>query len=74
MGVSHVPLKDDPRTDTNPLFNDTKFKLGTFSTNLSGGCTISSADGVFDIDWPNTSRLAELADDMNFEALVPVGR
>ncbi|MDB5533646.1 MAG: alkanesulfonate monooxygenase, partial [Hyphomicrobiales bacterium] len=24
-----------------PLFNDRKLKLGTFSTNLSGGCAIS---------------------------------
>ena len=59
---------------TNPLFNDTKLKLGTFSSNLSGGCTISSVDGVFELNWPNTVKLAELAEDMEFEALVPVGR
>ena len=62
------------RRQTNPLFNDHKLKLGTFCTNLSGGCTISTADGVFELDWPNTATLARLADDMEFEALVPVGR
>ena len=65
---------DAARGSTNPLFNDTKLKLGTFSTNLSGGCTISTADGVLKLDWPNTRTLAELAEDMEFEALVPVGR
>ncbi len=66
--------EDAARSTTNPLFNNTKLKLGTFSTNLSGGCTISTADGVLKLDWPNTRTLAELAEDMDFEALVPVGR
>ncbi len=57
-----------------PLFNDRKLKLGTFSTNLSGGCAISKIDGVLKADWPSTLRLAQLADQMDFEALVPVGR
>ena len=38
------------RSLTNPLFNDHKLKLGTFCTNLSGGCTLSTADGVFELD------------------------
>ena len=65
---------DDERRATNPLFNDRKLKLGTFCTNLSGGCTMSEADGMLDCDWPSTARLAQLADEMQFEALVPVGR
>lgn len=64
----------DETRATNPLFNDRKLKLGTFCTNLSGGCTMSEADGMLDCDWPSTTRLAQLADDMEFEALVPVGR
>jgi FMNH2-dependent dimethyl sulfone monooxygenase len=59
---------------TNPLFNGRTFGLGTFCTNLSGGCTISSAQGILEMTWPNTSTLARLADEMEFEALVPVGR
>ncbi len=58
----------------NPLFNDRKLKLGTFSSNLSGGCAISKIDGVLKADWPSTLRLAELSEAMDFEALVPVGR
>ncbi len=66
--------RDDERRATNPLFNDRKLKLGTFCTNLSGGCTMSEAEGMLDCDWPSTTRLAQLADEMEFEALVPVGR
>jgi dimethylsulfone monooxygenase len=62
------------RRATNPLFNDRKLKLGTFCTNLSGGCAITTMPGTLEITWPNTVRLAQLADEMEFEAIVPVGR
>jgi alkanesulfonate monooxygenase SsuD/methylene tetrahydromethanopterin reductase-like flavin-dependent oxidoreductase (luciferase family) len=64
----------DPRAATNPLFNDNRFKLGTFGMNVSNGCAISSADGVFETTWPNVLRLARMADRAGFEALVPVAR
>jgi alkanesulfonate monooxygenase SsuD/methylene tetrahydromethanopterin reductase-like flavin-dependent oxidoreductase (luciferase family) len=59
---------------SNPLYGDRKLKLGTFGTNLDRGCAISTIDGVLEIDWPNTLTLARIADEMEFEALVPVGR
>lgn len=59
---------------TNPLFGPCKLKLGTFCSNTSGGATMSSMEGVFDLSWPNSLRLAELAEEMKFEAIVPVGR
>ena len=65
---------DQLREASNPLFNDRKLKLGTFCTNLSGGCAISSLDGVLEADWPSTLALARMGDEMEFEALVPVGR
>jgi len=65
---------DEQRRATNPLFNSNKLKLGTFCSNLSGGCTMSAADGMLECDWPSTTRLAQLSDEMEFEALVPVGR
>src|ERR1700688_584761 len=64
----------EPRRKTNPLFNARKLKLGTFSSNLSGGCAITTIDGVLKADWQSTLTLARLADEMEFEALVPVGR
>jgi alkanesulfonate monooxygenase SsuD/methylene tetrahydromethanopterin reductase-like flavin-dependent oxidoreductase (luciferase family) len=70
-----------PRTDfqrdrrtTNPAFSTRRLKLGTFQTNLDSGCVMSDLDGRLDITWPNTVALAKLADEMEFEALVPVAR
>jgi dimethylsulfone monooxygenase len=62
------------RSDTNPAFNGRKLKLGTFQTNLDSGCVMSGLDGRLDITWPNTVALAKLADEMEFEAIVPVAR
>jgi alkanesulfonate monooxygenase SsuD/methylene tetrahydromethanopterin reductase-like flavin-dependent oxidoreductase (luciferase family) len=62
------------RRDINPAFSTRRLKLGTFQTNLDSGCVMSDLDGRLEISWPNTVRLAKLADDMEFEALVPVAR
>ena len=62
---------EELRRATNPLFNDRKLKLGTFCTNLNGGCAISTIPETLEITWPNTMRLAQIADMMEFEALVP---
>jgi alkanesulfonate monooxygenase SsuD/methylene tetrahydromethanopterin reductase-like flavin-dependent oxidoreductase (luciferase family) len=62
------------RRETNPAFSSRKLKLGTFQTNLDSGCVMSDLDGRLDITWPNTVALAKLADEMEFEALVPVAR
>ncbi|MGD0418796.1 MAG: LLM class flavin-dependent oxidoreductase [Xanthobacteraceae bacterium] len=65
---------DQLREASNPLFNDRKLKLGTFCSNLSGGATMSSIDGVLQAKWESSLTLARLADEMEFEAIVPVGR
>jgi alkanesulfonate monooxygenase SsuD/methylene tetrahydromethanopterin reductase-like flavin-dependent oxidoreductase (luciferase family) len=65
---------DQLREAKNPLFGPRKLKLGTFSSNLSHGCAISKIDGVLKAEWPSTLALARMADEMEFEALVPVGR
>src|SRR6187551_2720331 len=62
------------RRDTNPALSTRKLKLGTFQTNLDSGCVMSDLDGRLDISWPNTVKLAKLADEMDFELLVPVAR
>jgi hypothetical protein len=45
---------------TNPMFNDRKLKLGTFSTNLGHGCAISTIEGTLKVTWPNTLELGRL--------------
>jgi FMNH2-dependent dimethyl sulfone monooxygenase len=62
------------RLTTNPAFGDRKLKLGTFQTNLDSGCVMSGLEDRLQITWPNTVALAKLADDMEFEAIVPVAR
>jgi alkanesulfonate monooxygenase SsuD/methylene tetrahydromethanopterin reductase-like flavin-dependent oxidoreductase (luciferase family) len=65
---------DQLREASNPLFSGRRLKLGTFCTNLSGGCTMSSIDGVLEADWPQSRALARMGDEMGLEALVPVAR
>ena len=65
---------DQLREASNPLFNDRKLKLGTFCSNLSGGATMSSVDGVLQAHWPSTAAISMMADEMQLEAIVPVGR
>lgn len=62
------------RMSRHPLYNDRALKLGTFSTNLSGGCSMSAIDGVLEATWEQTTALARMGEEMEFEALVPVGR
>ncbi len=62
------------RRETNPALGHRKLKLGTFQTNLDSGCVMSDLDGRLELTWPNTVTLAQLADAMDFEALVPVAR
>ena len=62
------------RHETNPALSTRRLKLGTFQTNLDSGCVMSDLDGRLDITWDNTVALAKLADEMEFEALVPVAR
>ena len=60
--------------DSNPALGSRKLKLGTFQTNLESGCCMSGLEGRLRISWPNTVALARLADEMEFEAIVPVAR
>lgn len=62
------------RLESNPAFGARKLKFGTFQTNLDSGCVMSDLDGRLDISWPNTIAIAKLADEMDFELMVPVAR
>lgn len=65
---------DELRAACHPVYNDRKVRLGTFGTNVSGGCAMSSIEGTFDGSWDASLGLARMADEMEFEAIVPVGR
>ena len=62
------------RTLTNPLFNDQKMKLGLFGTNCSNGLIMSHVDTTYEATWEHTLAVAQRAEAIGLEALVPVAR
>jgi len=66
------PLAD--RNETNPLFNDQKMKLGLFGTNCSYGLIMSHAATTYEATWAHTKAIAQRADALGLEALIPVAR
>ena len=66
------PLVD--RRQTNPMFNDQKMKLGLFGTNCSYGLIMSHAPSTYEVSWQHTREIAQRADALGFEALVPIAR
>lgn len=57
-----------------PLFNDNKMKLGIFGSNCSYGLMATKAPSTFEVTWEHTLKIAQLADELGFEAMVPVAR
>lgn len=66
------PAQD--RRETNPLLNDQPMKLGLFGTNCSGGLIVSDAPTSYEITWEHTKAIAQAADRIGFEAMIPVAR
>lgn len=59
---------------TNPLLNDNAMKIGIIAMNCSHGSTITTADGAWAMEWPDTKEVALMADRAGFEVLLPVAR
>jgi alkanesulfonate monooxygenase SsuD/methylene tetrahydromethanopterin reductase-like flavin-dependent oxidoreductase (luciferase family) len=57
-----------------PLYNDQKLKLGLFGTNCSGGLTMTTAQTTYEATWEHTLKVAQRADALGMEILVPVAR
>lgn len=51
-----------------------KFKLAVFGLNVSNGCSVTAAEGVFSGKWEDAKALALTADRIGIEALVSVAR
>jgi dimethylsulfone monooxygenase len=64
--------KDDPRAETNPLFNDNKLKLGLFGLNGAGFMT--SAKEATTGEWSLSARASKLSEAAGFDVLVPFSR
>ncbi len=60
---------------TNPLIaSDNRMKLGAMAMNCSHGSTITTADGAWEMTWPDTLEVCRMADRAGLEVLLPVGR
>ncbi|HMM75176.1 MAG TPA: LLM class flavin-dependent oxidoreductase [Gammaproteobacteria bacterium] len=57
-----------------PVYNENPLKLGIFGTNCSNGCTITHAETSFVPTYEHNVQIAQLADALGFEMMVPVGR
>jgi alkanesulfonate monooxygenase SsuD/methylene tetrahydromethanopterin reductase-like flavin-dependent oxidoreductase (luciferase family) len=57
-----------------PFGNGNKLKLAVFGTNVSAGCSMTSAAGTIKVNWSESVRIAELAERAGFEAIIPVAR
>jgi alkanesulfonate monooxygenase SsuD/methylene tetrahydromethanopterin reductase-like flavin-dependent oxidoreductase (luciferase family) len=57
-----------------PLYNDQKLKLGLFGTNCSQGLTMTTAETTYEATWEHTVKVAQRADAIGMEILVPVAR
>lgn len=51
-----------------------RLKLAVFGLNVSGGCSITKAPGTLQINWAESKRIAQMADQAGFDALIPVAR
>ncbi len=60
----------------NPMWsNNNVMKLGVFSTNTEGRCTVTNApERLRGDDWQGNLEIAKIADKAGFEAFIPVGR
>lgn len=51
-----------------------RLQLGTFGTNLAPGITFTTIPGALTTDWSRVTDLARRAEEMDFEAIVPISR
>ena len=58
-----------------PLLNSPhKLKLAVFGLNVSGGCSITDSPEVLQVTWDESVRVAQLAEHVGIEAIIPVAR
>lgn len=66
-------LSDDPRSATNPIFNDNRLKLGVFGHN-GPPPSMTNVPELFKPTWDNSIRVSQMVDAAGFEAIVPYAR
>ncbi|SEQ33852.1 Luciferase-like monooxygenase [Arthrobacter sp. OV608] len=67
----------DVRVDkwSTPLLNDeNRLKMATFATNMRGSVTLANVEGKVQTSWEESLRLAQHADRIGLDAVIPVMR
>jgi len=60
---------------TNPLLSSAnRLKLGIFGVNVSSGCSMTDMPETIKVEWDESVRIAQLAESIGIEAMVPVAR
>ena len=60
--------------ETPVMSDENALKLGIFGINMRGGVTLVEFDGMVEGTWEENVRLAQLADRVGIDAIVPVAR
>ena len=60
--------------NNHPMFNQSKFKLGLFCSNLDGGLSANTLPERWRSTWENCLALAKMVDDAGLEILLPASR
>src|SRR5579885_51527 len=68
-----LPMSEDPRTKTNPIFRANQLKLGVFALNAEINA-MTTVPEKFVPTWENSLAVARIADASGYEALVPYAR
>lgn len=68
---SYAQRRNDAR---NVMFNQNKMKIGLFGTNVSNGGTLSSAETSFVPTFEHNLALAQKAENLGLEFMIPFGR
>jgi alkanesulfonate monooxygenase SsuD/methylene tetrahydromethanopterin reductase-like flavin-dependent oxidoreductase (luciferase family) len=72
--LSYEELAEARRASGVPMFNDNKMKLGIFGSNCSHGLMATHAETSYELSWQHTQTIAQIADGLGFEAMLPVAR
>lgn len=56
------------------MYNDNRMKLGIFGANCSHGLMATHAETTYELTWEHTQKIAQIADRLGFEAMLPVAR
>ena len=71
---SYEELLEARRASGVAMFNDNKMKLGIFGANCSHGLMATHAETSYELSWQHTQKIAQIADRLGFEAMLPVAR